>query len=59
MRKSDFPNLNNAKNEQNQLLNYCLEFWNKPEMNYRWKVDVKESIVPIWKSRMVRPNLNF
>jgi len=39
---------------QANLLPYCLEFWNKPELNHRWKLNLRptEDVVPFWKTRV-------
>ena len=47
--------------DRQRLLPYCLEFWNKPEVNYRWKLGLKhtDEVVPLWKTRMVGSSLSF
>merc|ERR1712137_1492448 len=51
MIKQDLPHF---IQEDETILLYCLEFWNKPEMNYHWKMSLKptDTTVAIWKTRV-------
>lgn len=53
MISKDLPQL--SQEDEGSLLSYCLEFWNKPEMNYHWKISLSptDDTVAIWKTRMV------
>jgi len=47
-------NVRLSDGDRQRLLPFCLEFWNKPEINYRWKLGLKhtDEVVPLWKTRM-------
>ena len=57
MLQNDLPLI--STDDEATLLSYCLEFWNKPDMNYHWGISLtlSDTTAAIWKTRMVCKNL--